>query len=141
MSQTSRSRPPSLVPAGKTTRTVIFDSSFLMAVSEKPTTWFEDITENIGKFDPLMLECVRKELEKLASSQSSRSRLARVALDLGSSFVTAPCGAAQVDDEIASAALGMKAKVATTDTNLTRTLRSLHVGVIGLRSGRVSVLG
>jgi rRNA-processing protein FCF1 len=44
-----------------------------------------------------------------------------------------------VDDEIASAALGMGAKVATTDVRLARSLRSLHVGVITLRSGRVSV--
>ena len=118
---------------------VIFDSSFLMAVSEKPTTWFEDITEKVGKFDPVMMECVLRELKALASSQGAKSRLARVAIELGKSFNTAPCGEARVDDEIASAALGMEALVATADSGLAKSLRSLHVGVIALRSGRVWV--
>ncbi|MDG6962113.1 MAG: hypothetical protein JRN71_06690 [Nitrososphaerota archaeon] len=42
-------------------RKVIFDSSFLMAVVERPTTWFEDIVDNIGKFQPVLLDCVRDE--------------------------------------------------------------------------------
>jgi len=118
---------------------VIFDSSFLMAISERPTTWFEDITDAIGKFNPVLPDCVSKELQKLASRQSGRSRIARVALELGKMFDGIPCGGASVDDEIASAALGMGAKVATADVRLAKSLRSLHVGVITLRSGRVSV--
>jgi rRNA-processing protein FCF1 len=110
-----------------------------MAVSRQPTTWFEDITEAIGRFEPVMLDCVRGELEKIASSQSTRSRLARVALELGSVFRSAPCGMSRVDDEVASAALSMNAKVATIDGSLARSLRSLKVGVITLRSGRVFV--
>src|SRR5271157_3024932 len=108
-----------------------------MAVSERPTAWFDDITEAIGKFDPVLLDCVRKELEKLAASPSSRSRLARVALELGIAFDRAPCGAASVDDEIASAALNLGAKVATADAELAKSLMALHLGVITLRSGRV----
>jgi len=128
-------------PGGKRRRPnpVIFDSSFLMAVSEKPTRWFEDITDAIGRFDPVLPECVIEELEKLATRQSSKSRVARVALELGQTFDKVPCGGARVDDEIASLALGMGAKVATTDSTLVKSLRSLHVGVILLRSGRVSV--
>jgi rRNA-processing protein FCF1 len=116
---------------------VIFDSSFLMAVSQKPTTWFEDMVGAIGRFDPVMLECVRRELERLAASSGARSRPARVALELGSMFQKAPCGGASVDDEITSAALGMKARVATADGKLATTLKSLRVGVITLRAGRV----
>jgi len=118
---------------------VIFDSSFLMAVSRTPTTWFEDIIDRIGKFDPVILACVKEELERLGSSPGSRSRLARVALELGATFQTAPCGRARVDDEIASAAQRMNAWVATTDGRLSSTLRTLRVGVIGLRSGRVFI--
>lgn len=110
-----------------------------MAVSENPTTWFEDITEAIGKFEPVLLECVRRELEGMASRQNRRARLARVALELGKTFQTSPCGAARVDDEISSAALRTGAWVATTDSDLSRTLGPLRVEVIGLRSGRVWV--
>jgi rRNA-processing protein FCF1 len=111
-----------------------------MAVSMRPTTWFEDITDAIGRFDPVMLDCVRRELERLASSSGAKSRPARVALELGSLFRSAPCGGASVDDEVVSAALGMKAKVATADVGLATTLKTMRVGVIALRAGRVHLL-
>lgn len=118
---------------------VIFDSSFLMAVVEKPTTWFEDIVDSVGKFEPVLLDCVRDELSKLASGQGRRSRSARVALDLASKFEASPCGEAKVDDEIVSAALSRGAAVATTDADLAGSLRAAHVKVVSLRTGRVAV--
>lgn len=118
---------------------VIFDSSFLMAVVEKPTTWYEDIVDGIGKFEPVLLECVRGELEKMATAQDKRARAARVSLDLASNFARAPCGRAKVDDEIVSAALSAKAVVATADLELARSLRAAHVRVVSLKSGRVSL--
>ena len=126
-------------PGGKGRRPnpVIFDSSFLMAVSDMPTTWREDITEAIGRFDPVLPDCVIEEMERLASRRPSGSRLARVALELGQKFDRVPCGGARVDDEIASLALEMGAKVATMDSQLAKSLKSLHVGVISLKSGRV----
>ena len=141
MNMARRDGRPHGFPSSGASKMVIFDSSFLMAVSEKPTTWFEDIAEKLGKFDPVMMECVRRELKRLASSQGKKSRLARVAMELGKSFNTVPCGEAQVDDEIASAALSMKALVATADSELAKGLRSMKVGVIALRSGRVWVDG
>ena len=63
---------------------VIFDSSFLMAVVERPTTWFEDMVDGIGKFEPVLLDCVRQELDKLAAGQGRRARTARASLDLAS---------------------------------------------------------
>ena len=118
---------------------VIFDSSFLMAVAEHPTTWFEDMVEGIGKFEPVLLECVSRELEKLASGQGRRARAARVSLDMSTKFSRVPCGRAKVDDEIASAALGSKGLVATADAELIRALKSAHVGVISLSGGRVAL--
>jgi len=43
-------------------RKVVFDSSFLMAVVETPTTWYEDIVEKVGKFEPVILDCAKAEL-------------------------------------------------------------------------------
>jgi rRNA-processing protein FCF1 len=119
---------------------VVFDSSFLIAVAEHPTTWFEDMVDALGKVEPVALDCVRKELEDLSSREGGRSRFAAVALDLARKFTTAPCGEASVDDEIVSAALSAGAAVATTDRDLIRTLRSSHVRVATLAGGRVSLV-
>ncbi|MGP8125202.1 MAG: PIN domain-containing protein [Nitrososphaerales archaeon] len=119
---------------------VIFDSSFLMAVAEQPTTWFEDIAEKVGKLEPVALDCVLAELAGLASGQGRKSRSARVAIEIAEEFSRAPCGGAMPDQEIMSAALTMKAAVATADQDLARSLLARHVRVFGLRSGRVALL-
>jgi rRNA-processing protein FCF1 len=116
---------------------VIFDSSFLIAVVENPTTWFEDIVDGVGKFQPVLPDCVRKELEAMASGKYKKSRVARMSLELASRFKSFPCGGASVDDEIVSASFSLDAFVATTDEELQRVLRSAHVKVISLRGGRV----
>jgi rRNA-processing protein FCF1 len=119
---------------------VIFDSSFLMAVVERPTTWFEDITEKIGRFEPVSLECVLAELRGLASGDGRKGGTARVALELAEEFSRVPCGGARTDEEIVSAALTMDAVVATADRDLARSLGIRKVRVVGLRSGRVALL-
>ena len=118
---------------------VIFDSSFLMAVIDEPTTWFEDIAEGVGKFEPVILDCVRQELERLAMGQGRRARSARASLEVASKFSRVPCGKAKVDDEIASAAMSSKGIVATVDDELSRSLKSVHVRVVSLRGGRVDL--
>ena len=119
---------------------IIFDSSFLMAVVETPTTWFEDTTEIVGGFRPILLACVKSELESLASEGGSRARTARVALELSSKFSSERCGGARVDDEIVSAAKTSGAVVATVDSGLLRSLKAAHVGVITLGGGRVRLV-
>lgn len=118
---------------------VIFDSSFLMAVVETPTTWFEDIVDRVGKFEPVLLECVGEELQRLASGKGGKSKTARVALDLSAQFDRLACGGARVDDEIISAAAAEGALVATTDAELARAAKAAHLGVISLRKGRVGL--
>jgi rRNA-processing protein FCF1 len=119
---------------------VIFDSSFLMAVVECPTTWFEDITEKIGRFEPVALECVLAELGRLASGDRRKGRAARIALELAEGFSRVPCGGARPDEEIMSAALTMNATVATADRDLARSLGARKVRIVGLRSGRAALL-
>jgi rRNA-processing protein FCF1 len=111
-----------------------------MAVAENPTSWFQDIVQSLGSFEPTLPACVGDELSKLAAGRGKRARLARVALDLASKFGTIPCGNADVDDEIMSAAMTEGAVVATTDANLALSLKAAHLKVVSLRSGR-AVLG
>jgi len=116
---------------------VIFDSSFLMAVAGTPTTWSEDIVDLVGKFEPVLPECVGEELQRLAGGKGGRSSTARVALNLSAEFFRLACGGARVDDEIISAALTKGAIVATTDAELARAAKAAHLKVISLRRGRV----
>lgn len=116
---------------------VIFDSSFLMAVVDRPTTWYEDIAEEIGRFDSVVLDCVRLELRRLAAGQGRKARTARVALELSEAFEKHPCGRGKVDDEVISAARSMGAAVATVDSTMRALLKSGRIRTISLRSGRV----
>jgi rRNA-processing protein FCF1 len=119
---------------------VIFDSSFLMAVVEGPTAWREDMTELIGRVDPLILDCVETELRRIGSGDGRKAKVAKVALEIASGFGREKCGEGTPDDEVVSVALKKSAAVATTDAGLAKTLRSVHVKVIGLKSGRASLL-
>ncbi len=118
---------------------VIFDSSFLMAVVDEPTTWYEDIVDGVGKFEPLLLECVRDELRSLASGKGRKARTARVALNIAKEFKLAKCGGANVDDEIVSASASLGALVATVDSDLARAAKASHIQVISMRRGRVAL--
>lgn len=119
---------------------VLFDSSFLMAVVEHPTTWFEDITAAVGKVQPIVLKCTVGELKRLADRQLTKSRTAALALELARDFAAEDSGKGSVDDEIVSYALAAHCAVATVDRELVKTLRSRRVRVLGLRSGRVAEL-
>ena len=119
---------------------VLFDSSFLMAVVEHPTTWFEDITDIVGKVRPAILKCTVEELQKIAQKQLKKSRTAALVLELSKEFGVEKSGSGKADDEIVSYALAKQCVVATVDHELIRTLRARKVRVLGLRSGRVAEL-
>lgn len=109
-----------------------------MAVAETPTPWMEGIGEAVGRVEPVMLSCVRQEMQRLSKGSGKRARLASLALNLSSGFKVLECGGSDVDSEIISAALSLKAWVATVDADLAVTLRARGAKVMGLRSGRVS---
>lgn len=119
---------------------IIFDSSFLMAVADRPTAWFEDTVAIVGRFQPVLLDCVKSELERMASEGGRRSRTARVALELASKFASEPCGGAKVDDEVVSAAKTAGGYVATVDSELLATLKAARVRAVSLRDGRASLV-
>jgi len=122
-------------------RKVVFDSSFLIAVLEKPTTWYEDVSEKVGRFQPVILDCVKKELTRLSEGETKRARYARLALELTKEFELEKCGGGglSVDDEITSYSKGAAAFVATVDGRLLSSLRKMRVGAITLKSGRVAL--
>src|SRR5437870_9006573 len=110
-----------------------------MAIVENPTTWYEDIVERVGKFEPVILDCAKSELDRLARGESKKARYAKLALELTKEFEVERCGGLTVDDEIASYGKGARAIVATLDAALLTRLRKMRVDAITLRSGRVAV--
>ena len=137
---------PGRQPAGtsgkaRERRAVVFDTSFLMAVMEHPTSWSQDITENIGGFTPVVLGSVRDELARLAAKGDRKGKIASLILELvaNGTFTLEPDGRGKPDDEIVSYALREGAAVATIDSELAKSLRASHVQtVITLHGGRVS---
>jgi rRNA-processing protein FCF1 len=120
-------------------RKVLFDSSFLIAVIERPTTWYEDITYLVGKFEPTTLDCILDELESLSRRGGKRARYASLARELAEGFAVGRCGKADTDDEIVSYAKTVSAAVATVDGELLSTLRAVGVTGLTLRGGRASI--
>ena len=137
------SNPSSPEKSGKKSKKkVAFDSSFLIAVMERPTPWNADIVEKVGAFTPVLLSSVRDELRRLAAKGDKKSRAATLVLDLleQGTFSLEPDGKGKPDDEIISFALREGAAVATIDSDLAERLRASRVQtVITLRRGRVSV--
>jgi len=120
---------------------VLFDSSFLIAVMEHPTSWLEDITEKVGGFRPVVIRPVYEEIERLASSRNRASRFASLAKEMverGVLLVEESAGHGRTDDELISTALGSGAIVATVDAQLITQLKALRVRTITLAGGRVS---
>jgi rRNA-processing protein FCF1 len=119
---------------------VVFDSSFLIAVVERPTTWYDDITDALGRLEPATLDCVLSELDALSKKGGKRAKYASLAKSLTQGFEVGKCGQSKVDDEILSYARTNSAVVATVDQDLIRTLKKLGIGGVTLRRHRVSVV-
>ncbi len=146
MAQASSARQPSQSRARSAPlrkgMVVAFDSSFLVAIMERPTPWNADIAEKVGAFRPVVLSSVRDELTRLAAMGDKKGRFAALALELleQGRFSLEPDGMGKPDDEMISFALREGAAVATIDSDLAQRLRASRVQtVITLRSGRVSI--
>jgi rRNA-processing protein FCF1 len=121
---------------------VLFDSSFLIAVMERPTPWREDMLEKLGGFDAIVIDTVYDELVRLSESRNRASRYASVAkgmVDRGELRLEKAVGNGSADDELMSLALGGDALVATLDRELIRQLKASNVRVVSLSGGRVSL--
>jgi rRNA-processing protein FCF1 len=141
-SSAKQSTRPTTSARARKRKPVAFDSSFLLAVMERPTPWSEDILEKVGAFTPVVLTSVRDELARLASKGDKKGRFAALALGLldEGALSLEPDGKGRPDDEIISFALRERAPVATIDSDLALRLRASRVQtIITLRGGRVSL--
>jgi rRNA-processing protein FCF1 len=123
-------------------RKVVFDSSFLIAVMEHPTSWQEDILEAVGGFEPVILESVDEELERLSRRGDKTAKFAGLAKGLVEEgrIKVEKYPKTSPDDDMMSYAGREHAAVATVDSALIRQLRALGIKVISLRAGRAALL-
>lgn len=119
---------------------VVFDSSFLMAVVQRPTSWLDDTRGFLGGFEPVILECVLSELKRISTGGGRRARYADLAMKLAEGFRLERCGGASVDDEVVSFAGSSGAVVATVDRDMIGRLASLRIRGVTLRGGRVALV-
>jgi rRNA-processing protein FCF1 len=63
-------------------RRVLFDSSFVIAILQRPTPWYDDLLEQIGGFEPVVIGPVYEELERLSKGERELSRCAGLAMEL-----------------------------------------------------------
>ena len=124
-------------------RKVLFDSSFLIAVMEHPTSWREDLLEKLGSFEPVIITPVYAELGRLAAGKSRGARFASLAKQLADSgaLKVEDTGGDRADEELVSKALDDDAIVATLDSALIEHLKASRVGVVRLRGDRVELDG
>lgn len=136
----STNAPVNSNPRARKKRIVVFDSSFLIAVMQRPTPWRDDITDRVGAFTPVVLDSVLRELSKLVEKGDRKAKFAGLAVELISKgdFSVKEDAGGRPDDEITSFALREGATVATLDSDLGRRLRASGVLLIMLRAGRVS---
>jgi len=134
------SRPAGLAARPRNSKKVVFDSSFLVAIAESPTTWFEDITMQMGGFEPTLLVCVKNELKRLSLAETKKARFASLALQIAEDFALEPSGDGRVDDEILAYATAHGATVATVDSKLINAMKARHARVVGLKGGRAALL-
>lgn len=118
---------------------VLFDSSFLMALIEHPTTWYEDMTEKVGKFEPVLPDCVGNELKRLASTKRRRARGASLALELARTFTKSKCSADTADRELVERARDPETLVATVDKEILRGVKLSGRKAVTLHRGRIAL--
>ncbi|HNJ80798.1 MAG: PIN domain-containing protein [Methanomicrobiales archaeon] len=114
--------------------TVLIDANALMAQLQFRIDIFAGLTECIGAFEPVLLDCVRDELRGLAASHGKEGSSARSALILAERCTIAETGmhGGSVDEKILYYASTHGCMVFTNDRDLRTTLLAQGIPVISL---------
>ena len=113
---------------------VLIDANALMAQLQFRLDIFAELTECIGAYEPVLLDCVRDELRGLAAGRGKEGSSARSALILAEKCTVAETGALEgsVDEKILYFASTHGCMVFTNDRDLRIALLSRGVPVISL---------
>lgn len=115
---------------------VIFDSSFLIYICEKPSTLLSEMEEAIGKVEPLIPKPVLRELKALAR----RKRSAVLALEKAEKMEVVGCKG-PADEAIVKLAKDLGLPVATLDLKLASLLRKEGIAYFTAKDDHLVTVG
>jgi rRNA-processing protein FCF1 len=118
---------------------VVFDSSFLIAISEKPTDWEKQFNDALGAYVPVILSSVEEELKAIASKKGKKAMMARAALEIARRFKKVEVEG-MADDSIVQYCNSKDAAAATTDRELASRLIKRKKNVFSIKEGRIYML-
>jgi rRNA-processing protein FCF1 len=113
---------------------VLIDANALMAQLQFRLDIFEELTQCIGAYEPVLLDCVRDELRGLAAGRGKDGSSARSALILAEKCTVVETGSLEgsVDEKILYFASTHGCMVFTNDRDLRLALLSHGIPVISL---------
>jgi rRNA-processing protein FCF1 len=111
---------------------LIIDTNILIYAAERNVDLMKAVQSMQLPYTPVILECVRKELNGLINSV----RIANVALALSERFESLD-SVGYGDDCITNTAISYSAAVLTNDRTLARSLKNIMIRTYSLRQGRL----
>ncbi|MGA1975035.1 MAG: PIN domain-containing protein [Conexivisphaerales archaeon] len=119
---------------------VLLDTSILIFLAEKPSSFLDDLGACLGKADLCVPDSVLGELTSLSQSRGPKGRKAKLALSYAARLTSVEQGG-EADDALVILAQEKRAVVATLDGKLTSSLRRRGVPVATVKSDRLLLLG
>jgi rRNA-processing protein FCF1 len=115
---------------------VLLDANALMMPAQFSIDLFDELRQLVGAFEPLVLECVVRELAGISSGQGRDAAAARYALVAAQQCTTVHLKVVSfdsVDEQVVDYAQKNGCLVVTNDRRLREMLLSRSIGVISMR--------
>ena len=115
---------------------VIFDTSFMIYICEKPSSILEEMEEALGKVEPVLPSPVVEELKRISRRKKSAKTALKAAQDMEVVKTMGPA-----DRAIVNLAKELKAPVATLDLELASLLRKEGITYFTVKDDHLIAIG
>ncbi len=115
---------------------VLLDTSILIYLVERPSSFIDEVRAQLGRADLCVLQPAVGELRSLAQTKGAQGRKAKAALSFAEGLRVFP-GRGEADDALVRVAVEEGAVVATLDKELMSSLRRKGVPVATVRGDRL----
>jgi rRNA-processing protein FCF1 len=119
---------------------VLLDTSILIFLVEKPSSFLDDLDAKLGKAELCVPDSVIGELRRMAGSKGTKARKAEEALSFAEGLKIFRRGG-EADDDLVSLAQEEGGAVATLDGELAAALRRKRVPVATVKDDRLCFQG
>ena len=119
---------------------VLLDTSILIFLAERPSSYLDDLQGALGKVELCVTRPVIGELRSLSGTRGSRAKKAKGALTFVDGLRVIEHGG-EADDSLVSVALAEGATVGTLDQELVASLRRKGIPVATVKGDRLLFFG